>query len=271
MLNDPDEMPRTLLFTGNSGTGKTTFARIIALFLGANIQEINCADVRGMDDFREIVKIMKVRPLRSKYRVIVLDEVHQLPNATQDLLLKPLEDGTTSTIVILCTTNPEKLKKTIRTRCVTFACENLCNDDMTGLLRRVCKAEDIKIKKSVVEAIIEASEGSGRMALTILESIVGLPSELMLKKVRTYAGEHQAEVIELCRLIMKRATWKSIVAALKTIDGEPESVRRAILGYACACMHSNPKGAYPIANAFRDNIFDSGKQGLLIAAYEATQ
>lgn len=269
-IDDPDSMPHTIMFSGDSGTGKTTLARIIASELGAEHKEYNCADIRGLDDFREIVKTMTLKPIGGGWRVIVLDEVHQLPNATQDLLLKPLEDGTSSTIIILCTTNPEKLKKTVRTRPVTFTCENLEEDDMRSLLRRVCRAEEIKLKKSIVSALITASNGSGRQCLTILESIVGLSTELMLKKIAAHStGEYPEEVIILCRALIAGKPWKTIAALVKKVEGEPETIRRQVLGYSVSCLPNMGAKAYKIADAFRDNYFDTGKSGVMLSAFEA--
>jgi len=270
MLSEDGDMPNTFMFTGASGTGKTTFARIIAHELEAELQEYNCANLRGLDDFREIIKAMSIMPFGGGWRVVVLDEVHQLPNATQDLLLKPLEDGTSSTIIILCTTNPEKVKKTIKTRCVTFACENLQDDDMLEAIKRVCINEDIKPKKKVVEAIIDVSEGSTRQALTILESIVDLPTELALKKIASYGGDYPEDVIILCRELFNRSKkWPEIATIAKKVEGEPETIRRAVLGYACACLPKMGGKAYRVADAFRDNFYDTGKHGLMIACFEA--
>lgn len=267
-LDDPDSMPHTIMFTGQSGCGKTTFGRIIAHGLGAELQEYNCADVRSLDEFRDIIKTFSQRAFGNKMRVAILDEVHRLPNATQELLLKPLEDGTSSTIIILCTTNPEKLLKTVKTRPIAFECESLSSNDMLKVLARVCKAEKIKIKKSAIEAIIKAADGSSRQALTILESVAGLPLELMLKRIKAYT-ETPEEIITLCRAIMSGKSFKTVVEIAKKIEGEPETIRRTVLGYACACMPNMGEKAYNIANAFRDNWFDTGKQGLMLALWEA--
>ena len=268
-----DTFPSTLMFTGESGTGKTTLARIIADKLGAELVEYNCADIRGMDDFREIVMDMKFTPVTGTRRVLILDEVQQLPKATQDLLLKPLEDGSSCTITILCTTNPEKLKRTIKTRATSFSCSLLTDAELILVLKRACKLTKTKVSDKVLSKIADKANGSARMALTIFESLSGLSEKEMLKRLLSMKdGGHDPVVIDLCRKLMNKGTrWKAIVEIVSGLKEEPESIRYAVLGYATACMKNEKSAhsAYIVANAFRDNFYDSGKAGLMLACYEA--
>jgi DNA polymerase-3 subunit gamma/tau len=269
-IDNPTIMPNTLMFTGESGTGKTTFGRIIAIATEAELEEINCANIRGLDQFREIISKMAVIPLGGKRRVVILDEAHKLPKGTQELLLKPLEDGWSHTTMIICTTDPNKLIKTVRTRPVTFNCESLDDECMRRVIRRVCKEEEVKLKKTVVAKLIEASDGSSRQALTILESIAGLSPELMLKKIKAFNGDTPEEVITLCRLLMSNnPQWKKVAELVKKLEGEPETIRLSVFGYAMACLPNAGPKAYKIADAFRDNYYDVGKHGPMLSAYEA--
>ena len=265
--------PSTLMLTGESGTGKTTLARIIANKLNADLVEFNCADIRGMDDFREIIRDMSINTISGNKRVLILDEVHQLPKATQDLLLKPLEDGSSCTITILCTTNPEKLKKTIRTRATAFSCSLLTDAELILVLKRACKLTKTKVSDKVLAKIADKANGSARMALTIFESLSGLSEKEMLKRLLSMKdGEYDTAIIDLCRKLMNKSTkWKAIVEIVGELKEEPESIRYAVLGYATACMKNERTvhNAYIVANAFRDNFYDSGKAGLMLACYEA--
>ena len=262
-INKPNSIPKTILFTGESGTGKTTFARALANEIKADVLEYNCASIRGLDEFRELVQITTLAPIHHKWRIVVLDEAHQLPKATQSLLLKPLEDGTKHTIIILCTTNPEKLLPTIKTRCVSFHCDLLQDTELTTLLKRVCKKENIVLKKKVVNEIITAADGSARRALSILESISGLSDKEMLKKVLSYEGSVSKEIVDLCRLLINGTTYSKALEMVNNIEADPETIRRAILGYAVACLKFKGSKAYAVADCFRENYFDTGKSGLL--------
>lgn len=115
------------LIHGPSGIGKTSFARIFARHINKwpedmdilkcqEYQEINCADNRKIDDAREWLTLMKSRPLTAKYRVIVLDEAHQLTDAAQNTILKGMEDVPETNYIFICSTNPAGLLNTIRTR-----------------------------------------------------------------------------------------------------------------------------------------------------------
>lgn len=271
-IEDPATIPNTIMFTGQTGTGKTTFGRIIADALEAEFQEVNCGTDGKVDVFREILDKARVRPIGGGYRVLLLDEVHKLPKACQTLLLKPLEDGIHNTKIILCTTEPETLLPAVRNRPVQYQCELLDETEMRQVIRRIAKLEGVRLTKIVMAAIIQAAEGSSRHALTILESIAGLSTELMLKKISQYQGDVAEEVVTLCRAIMSKKQFPAIVTIAKTLNmSNPEQVRMQILGYSANCI-GVPKlshKAYAIASAFSENWYNSGRHGLMIALYEA--
>ena len=111
-----DKMPRVYLFHGQTGCGKTTFARIIKNHLeisGNDYIEINSSDHTGVDSVRTIIKNSHYLPVNSKYRMYVLDEVHRYSTAAQDALLKILEDTPKHVLFVLATTDPQKLKKAL--------------------------------------------------------------------------------------------------------------------------------------------------------------
>ncbi len=269
-IDDPSTLPNTLMFSGEPGTGKTTFGRIISKGIDAELLEVDCANNRTLPEFRAILEQLPVVPITGKRRIVLLDEIHRLPTATQAILLKSLEDGWSHTTLIMCSSNPGELLSALRNRPITYHCSPLEDDDMRQVIRRVARAEGIRLKVSVMQAILDASDGSSRQALTLLESIAGLDYALMLKTIRTFAGETPEEVITLCRAIMRANVKYSVHIApiIKTLEGEPEVVRRQVLGYAVSCLGKSPR-AYNIVNAFRDNFYDTGKAGIAIACYEA--
>jgi DNA polymerase III gamma/tau subunit len=266
-----DEAPHTYLFHGPSGCGKTTLARILSKELGcaeADYREVDTADFRGIDTAREIRKQIRYAPLEGSCKVWLLDECHKMTNDAQNGLLKALEDTPAHVYFILATTEPEKLLKTIRGRCSQFQVDILDDAQMFKLLRHVVKSEGAKLSKNIYEQIIEDSLGHCRDALQILEQVLNADPDKRLA-IAKRAAELQSQTIELCRALMGNAPWKkvaSILQGLKTQD--PESIRRAVLGYCNAVLLKGTNNqAAIIMEEFIEPFYNTGFPGLTFACY----
>ena len=267
-----DDIPHTLLFTGPSGCGKTTLARIVAGKLKCSefdFIENNAADFRGIDSARDILRQMQLHPMNGPCRVWLLDECHQLSKDAQHALLKALEETPDHVYFLLATTEPDKLLPTIRTRCVAFSVSALTEDELHRLIDNVLEAENAEVPDEVIEQITEDSLGSARMALSILDKIIGMPQNEMLKAAKEQAADVN-EAIELCRVLIAKRPWKQVAKVLQGITQDPEQVRRAILGYAQSVLLKSDNGqAYLVLSAFREPLYDLGKPGLVLCCYEA--
>ena len=275
LLDSKKDIPHSFLFTGPSGCGKTTLGRILAKELGCDpldFKEVDSADFRGIDSVREIRKQMRMSPLNGDCRIYLLDECHKMTNDAQNALLKALEDTPKHVYFILCTTDPQKLLKTIKTRCTPYEVKPLNEKVIGKLLRNVARQEGVDLPKEVRVQIAHDSLGSPRQALVLLGKILHLPEDEMLKAAEKSA-EEESEVIELCRMLMnKDQTWQRISKIIKGIDQEPESVRRAVLGYFSAVLLGNSKHnrrAAGIIECFLDPFYDSGKAGLVLSCWQA--
>ena len=265
------EFPHALLFVGDSGCGKTTLARIVAKEIGCSdfdLDELDIADFRGIDTIRQIRRQMGLRPLKGEVKVYILDECHSLTKDAQGALLKALEDTPKHVYFMLCTTDPQKLLKTIHSRCMEFKVSPLSSSKMKTLIESVVAREAKSLPNEVIEYIALNSLGRPRQALVLLDKVVNVSPKHMMKMVERTAQE-ESRVVELCRALLEKKSWSKIAVILKGLqDQEPESVRRAVLEYFATVLLGG-QDVYDIVDCFRDNFYDSGRAGLILACYEA--
>lgn len=270
-----NEIPHSLLLMGPSGCGKTTIARILRKNLECgkhDFSEINCADFRGIDMVREIRAKMSQSPISGKTRVWVIDESHKLSSDAQNAFLKILEDTPQHVYFMLCTTDPQKLIKAIRTRCTPITVKGLTTTQMKKLLTSVIAKEEMEVSEEVVDKIIENSDGSSRAALVLLDQIRRLEdAEDQLEMIQNVSAD--AEAVFIARALFNpRTTWIEMGKILTDCeDQEPETIRYSVLGYARSILLKGGKlsdRAYLIIDSFRNNFYDSKKAGLAAACYE---
>lgn len=261
------------LMTGPAGTGKTTLARIIAREVGADdlgIHEINSAENRGIDTAREIMEQMRYLPSTGKANVWILDEIHQQTNASQNALLKPLEDTPDHCYFFLCTTDPQKLIKPLVSRCSVVTMQPLSDSEMAFLLKRTAKSEGRKITKEVGEKIIEIAQGGSRKALKTLSKVLYLDDvEEQLEVLKKETVSDDTDTKELCQACMRNTSLNNLFSILKKIDtSEPERVRQAVMGYMNAVILNGKISSEIVATlqAFGSaDTYRNGKSALTIA------
>jgi len=268
------EKPHAFLLSGPTGCGKTTLGRIIATVLeckDSNFREMDSADFRGIDTIRYIREQSMYKPIGGTCQVWLLDECHKLTNDAQHALLKTLEDSPPHVYYVLATTDPHKLIPTILGRCAQYNVAPLGDNLMYKLLRRIVREEKEELTKEIYDQIIRDSEGHPRNALQILDQVLAVPSENRLKAAKK-VHESVTETIELCRMLVNKASWNKVaqtLVGLKDKNEDVEKVRRAVLGY---CQSIILKGqnhqAVFIMDEFMEPFYNSGFPQLTYACYK---
>lgn len=274
-LKNRKSCPHVFLLSGPTGCGKTTLARIISTELHCDpvdMKEINAANFRGIDTVREIIDSSKYFSLAGGSRVWMIDEVHKMTNDAQNAFLKLLEDTPKQSYFILCTTEPEKLLPTIKSRCTDLRVKPLSDPEMLKLLRTVVKAEGKKISMSVYEQIIADSLGLPRTSLQILDKVLAVPEGKQLEMAKQSATQ-ASESYELCQALMSGGGWKKVRTILAGLKGQdPEAIRRHVLGYCQGALlkGEDDKAAF-IIEMFQEPLYNIGFPGLVYACYSVVK
>lgn len=184
------------LFTGPRGVGKTSTARIFAKALNCtnpidfapcgqcencleitggtslDVIEIDGASNRGVEEIRSLREAVKFVPVKSKYKVIIVDEVHMLTEQAFNALLKTLEEPPEYVIFIFATTDQHKIPVTILSRCQRYEFKKISYDEMSKNLENILNVENVAYEKDALNYIIRNSDGCMRDALSLLDQVI---------------------------------------------------------------------------------------------------
>ncbi|MDE7315064.1 MAG: DNA polymerase III subunit gamma/tau [Mucispirillum sp.] len=184
------------LFTGPRGVGKTSTARIFAKALNCqnivnaapcgecdncleitggtslDVIEIDGASNRGVEEIRSLREAVKFVPVKSKYKIIIVDEVHMLTEQAFNALLKTLEEPPEYVIFIFATTDQHKIPVTILSRCQRYEFKKISYEEMNSNLKSILAKENIEYKEDALNYIIRNSDGCMRDALSLLDQVI---------------------------------------------------------------------------------------------------
>lgn len=212
---EAEKKPQVILLSGPAGTGKTTMARLISKEylcldpqkdVGAcnvcynctamdefietgrsdiltNIREVDVTDSNKKQDIDELLEDASQPSFDGNWKIYILDECHMMTNSAQNRLLKTLEEPPDKVLMILCTTNPEKLLDTIVSRCqVKQSVTKPTRLELTELLKRVCKAEQLLYDSRSLSLICAKADFVPRKALIELENVAREAKEVTYEK-----------------------------------------------------------------------------------------
>jgi DNA polymerase-3 subunit gamma/tau len=235
------------IFSGVRGVGKTTTARILAKALNClkgptaepdntcdscreisagtslDVLEIDAASNRGIDQIRELREMVRYAPASSRYKIVILDEAHQLTDEASNALLKTLEEPPERVVFILATTRAEDLVETIKSRAQLFQFRSLTFKEIAGEIERIAKAENLKIESGAVGVVARAAEGSLRDGLSLLEQAISYSGdEITDAQVRELLGVVAESVLdELVESIATQSAERALSLVHRLIsDGQ---------------------------------------------------
>jgi DNA polymerase-3 subunit gamma/tau len=201
-----DTRPNVIMIRGERGCGKTTLARILAKYyqcekpkadgtpceecdtcVGINeslihreiggdecpgVQEIDATKDNGKNAVLDIMEEALKEPIYTKKNVVIFDECHEFSKAAQNSLLKVLEEAPKYLVVFLCTTNPEKVLNTVKSRCVeNIEVKRATDKDMEKRLLEIAEEEGVQISKEAVKLIVKKRERVPRECISLLEKV----------------------------------------------------------------------------------------------------
>src|SRR6201982_1693012 len=238
------------IFSGHRGIGKTTIARILAMALNCrssekpvtepcgvcdscveiragnsvDVIEIDAATNRGIDEIRELREAARYRPARDRFKIYILDEAHQITDATFNALLKTLEEPPDHIVFMLATTQPEDIPQTIRSRCQHFSFRAVKSDDIVGQLRELVTREKIEADDDALALLAEAGDGSMRDALSILDQAIASSTErLSADSVRNLVGAAPAHILEQVMQAVSESRSEEILRQVDHLISEGHS------------------------------------------------
>jgi DNA polymerase-3 subunit gamma/tau len=193
---DQSRLHHAYLFTGTRGVGKTTVARIFAKALNCeqgisstpcgvcsacveidqgrfvDLIEVDAASRTGVDDTRDLLENVAYAPVRGRFKIYLIDEVHMFSKSSFNALLKTLEEPPEHVKFLLATTDPQKLPVTVLSRCLQFNLRALPLSQIQQHLADVLQKENIAFEPAALHLIAEAANGSMRDALSLLDQAI---------------------------------------------------------------------------------------------------
>jgi len=210
------------LFCGTRGTGKTSTARILAKALNCqssdkptaqpcdkcksclaiargddmDVIEIDAASNTGVDDVRDLIANSQYRPVNSRFKIYIIDEVHMLSKNAFNALLKTLEEPPSHVKFILATTETEKVLPTIQSRCQRYDFRNIPTREIAAHLKSICKAEKIKADDDALLLVAKAGAGSMRDSLSLLDRLLSTGEKnLTAEMIEQMLGLPKSQII----------------------------------------------------------------------------
>lgn len=207
-----NKIAHAYLFCGPRGTGKTTMARLFAKALNCeegighecdvcqncvavktgshpDVFEIDAASNSGVDSVRDLIDQVRYQPILGRYKVYIIDEVHNMSSSAFNALLKTLEEPPANVVFILATTEPQKVLPTILSRVQRFDFTKVSDEDIISKMSEILGKENVTYEEGSLELIARLADGGVRDALSILDQVVSYSGDnISIEDINTLFG-----------------------------------------------------------------------------------
>lgn len=175
--------------TGSIPCGRCANCEAIREGRFVDVIELDAASNNGVDDLRAIIDMVKYPPTVGRYKVYIIDEVHMLSQAAENAFLKTLEEPPAHAIFILATTDPQKVRSTIRSRCMQLNFKRVSEEELVSGMERICSKRGVETTRDALVTIASRADGSVRDALSILEQCMAAGDKVLDRSlVLEYTG-----------------------------------------------------------------------------------
>ena len=243
------EFQHAYLFVGGAGTGKTTTARIFADEINNHVGvpiELDAASNSSVDDVRNIIQQAKTKSLDSEYKVFIIDECHSLSNTAWQAFLKLIEEPPAKSIFIFCTTNPEKIPKTILSRVQRYDFKRISQKGIVARLRYILQQGDDGTEtlypnaratvdqiylSGALEYIAKLADGGMRDAITLMDKCLAYSSELTIDNIVKALGVADYSVMIDLTDSYINTERKQIIKLIEQIHSDGKDLKQFVRQY----------------------------------------
>jgi len=239
---DNDRLHHAYLFTGTRGVGKTTLARILSKSLNCekgvsstpcgecsacteidegrfiDLLEVDAASRTKVDQTRELLENVPYAPVRGRYKVYLIDEVHMFSGGSFNALLKTLEEPPPHVKFLLATTDPQKVPVTVLSRCLQFNLKRLPFEQIRDQLKKILEREELEFDLAALGLLTRGADGSMRDALSLMDQAIAFGGGTVMEPdVRTMLGAINLERVHDIALALAEGDAGGVMAQISSL------------------------------------------------------